>query len=341
VAKSDAACLRAVLAQVSDARALVPKQGPSPLHVAAQLGQVELVALLLAHGAPVNAEVELTQETEVEKDGRLERQTTQVKLWPLDLATAHEPVTKLLESKGAKHGPSYQRAQALNEQGFAAYKKGKLDAAVGLFEQSLAVGVPHYTAQFNLACACARLAVAKKGGACNPDWFTRALAALDLALAQNPERTRQKAQKDSDFDGVRGFPAFVERVTGTTFATAKHLAPYVVGKTYKTSCPGSAYCPVRTLRLDTGGTFTSSVPTNGQALLDCMAAGCAKMPKELRATQTGPWRLDGRAVVLRTKQGEERLVVASPGKLGDLFFPDPNDMSDEKPATCAEIGLSD
>jgi tetratricopeptide (TPR) repeat protein len=288
---------------------------------------------LLAHGADPKVQAFSARNEKVETpdsilDQRIERRQT-----ALDLAMkTGDPLTRILERAGGQHGPNYREAESFNKKGFALHESGRFREAARFFERAVAASDLHYTAQFNLACATARLAASKNNPPSDRKWFDRSIQALQTAAEMNRERTIKKAASDPDFDGIRGYPRFVELITGTTFHDARDVAVYVVDKTFQTSCPGSEPCPIRSLTLHADRTWYET--TNGGYL------GDQGFEPVKAAPRSGRWTLEGRVVVLYAgRKVVDRLDVLSPNQVGDLYWPNPNDMSDE-PHLSQEDGSS-
>lgn len=90
-------------------------------------------------------------------------------------------------------------ASIYNDTGFRAHQKGDYARSAALFEKAVAADPSHELAQYNYACALARLGDA------------RAKDALASAIAKDPS-AKARARTDEDFAKVRSEPWFVELV---------------------------------------------------------------------------------------------------------------------------------
>ncbi len=303
----------------------------TPLHLAAAENRPRVVELLLRHGADVDAVFETLHRQKEERPGRVEYTTVESAWTALDLAVLHVDTAALLRNFGAHHGPTFRRSMDLVAGGERRTQSGRLNQAAALFERAAELayserdGVDNRIAQLKLARAYARLATPTATGECDANQAYRAVAQLRYLLRVD-NRTAREELKNPAYDGIRQLDFFIQLAV-SDFSEVANAAAFVAGKTFRTACPGSGYCPVRALTLHRDGRWDETTHANSAAYMASLEKG---EPIELElARRSGTWTVGGNEVQLKsTKTAVERLPIAAwGGSVGELVWPDPNDES--------------
>lgn len=302
--------------------------GVTPLHLAAASGAQAVVELLLEHHVNVNALRRRKTQERIEAPNRIEERSRLSEVTALDLAKPPGgPTEALIRAKGGLHGPTFLKADEVFRRGKNLVQSGKIPAAVAEFRAAMEIYREHFAAAEELAVTLAQLAAPTPQGNCQVDWARQARDAM-AHLLELDEAAGKVTIAGPAFDAIRPFD-FILQVTLGESAFANHVESFITGKTFRTSCPGSSYCPVRQLSLHRNHRFTELSDAEPDAVYRCLQTdGC--QPRFRTVRRTGTWRMAGQTVELVTSRGVvERLTVENADQVGELFWPDPNDMSGE------------
>ncbi len=289
--------------------------GVTPLHLAVEAGSLPVVELLLEHGANINALRRTQTLDRIEGPETTEDRERLRESMPLDLAKPQDgPLATWLVARGGVHGPTFTKADAVFQRGKQKLQAGQPTAALSEFRAALDIDPTHFEAATRQAALLARLAAPTPGGDCQIDWARQARDAIQQLLEIDP-MSGKTALAGRELAALARFD-FILQVTQGESAFDANVEAFITGKTFRTSCPGSVSCPLRQLTLHRNHRFTNS-------------NDAADSHTTMR-NGTGTWQIEGHSLLLRNRQGQlERLPIHSDEQVGNLYWPDPNDTSDE------------
>lgn len=218
----------------------------------------------------------------------------------------------------------------LNNRGYELYKVKEYHRAVELFNQAINKNYSNYIAYYNLASTYSILTTL--GVDCNTNFYAKTIHALEACYHLDSLKTKQKAHKDKDFDGIRNEYEFNVLIYGLKFEKPEHVKGFIVEKTFRTSIPGSTYYPIEELTINNDNTWFYSFHKNAEEMIEYWhGEQKGETPKLVCGTKAGIWHLDGHILRLIDQSNTEfeKFILKKPGIIGNLYYPNPNDMSGE------------
>lgn len=150
-------------------------------------------------------------------------------------------------------GPDGTRARALNDQGLALQRRGKVDEGLEAFREAVEADPSYAMAHYNLACALARMRAA--GRTCQADAYRSTIIEhLERSVVLDARR-RARARLDADLDPVRDTIGFQRIILRRSLNMDDDVRAVLVAVTWYGPSPG-AYGPEGGLRFLADGTFT-------------------------------------------------------------------------------------
>jgi len=229
--------------------------------------------------------------------------------------------------------PHFANAQKLesishNTKGFELYKTKNFHKAIDYFNLAIKADYSNYIAHYNLACTYSLLTI--NDGNCNTEYFKNAISALEDCYALDSLKTKEKATKDKDFDNIRTEYEFNVLIYGLDFNKAEFVRGFIVGKTFKTSIPGSTYYPIEELTINADNTWVYSFHKNSEEMNSYWhGEQVGTAPTLIEEIKKGTWKLSGHILTLLDESNNVYKIytLLEPGKINDLYYPDPNDLS--------------
>ncbi|MBK8806487.1 MAG: hypothetical protein IPO21_07540 [Bacteroidales bacterium] len=166
---------------------------------------------------------------------------------------------------------------------------------------------------------------------CNLNLYLKTIDFLMECFSFDSLLTVKKVKQDNYFDGIRNEYEIRQLFYGLSFFNPQDVRSFIMGKTYKTSTPGSSYFPITTLTLNENDTWLKTYHKNAEEMINYWQLGIGNEPELIIGTETGIWKLDGHVLILFDKFKNEikRIKLTEPHIIDDLYYPDPNDMSQE------------
>lgn len=220
-------------------------------------------------------------------------------------------------------------SKKLNSTGFDFYKAKNYKQAASSFAQSIEVDPTNYIAHFNLACTYSILTTLHEN--CDVNYYAKAIKALEKCFELDSKKTKNKAIKDSDFDGIRNEYEFNVLVHNLSFENPKHVKDFITNKQYSTEAPGSSYFPIEDLTLNKDSTWSYRYHKNAKEMSNYYHGGDMEEPAPtiVIGIKEGNWNLDGYILTLKNKNNSEfmKFTIKKAGEIGQFYYPNPNDMS--------------
>lgn len=210
------------------------------------------------------------------------------------------------------------------------YKQGLIKTP----EDSLALASMYkqYLTLYDSARTNAKKAVPDiNSNTCTLHLYLKTIDFINECLSFDSLLTVKKVKKDNYFDGIRNEYEIRVLFYGLSFLNPQDVRGFIVGKIYKTSTPGSSYSPITTLTLNENDTWIKTYHKNAEEMINYWQLGLGEEPELIIGTETGKWKLDEHTLILFDNKKNEikRIMLTEPNVIDNLYFPDPNDMSEE------------
>ncbi len=214
-----------------------------------------------------------------------------------------------------------------NKKGLKHFSARQYTQAVHYFEKAVKKDYNNWWANYNLARTYSVLTTLRSK--CNTSFYAKTIEYLKYCLSIDSVKTLDEVKKEKAFYGLKNEYEFNVLIHKLSFYNPKHIKGFIVGKTFRTSTPGSSYSPINTLTINKNGTWTLSFHENSEEMFNYWHGSQEGNPPTLKiGTKRGVWRLQGHHLKILDKAYKEinTYKLKKPGVIGNMYYPDPNDM---------------